>query len=136
MTLPPHDFPAGRDQALSALQALANGTRLDLVRCLIVAGDAGLPAGVLADRLGLSPSRLSFHLATLESAGVVEPRRVSRNIYYSAALDRLGQIIGFLLNDCCAAHPRVRACCGNGLPMAQSPAPAAGSAPVLGIANT
>jgi len=105
---------ASRDQALAALQALANGTRLDLVRSLIVAGEDGLSAGVLAQRLGLSPSRLSFHLAALEQAGVVEARKVSRNIFYSAGFTRLGQTIGFLLHDCCAAHPKVRACCSDG----------------------
>ena len=111
---PAPDLPhptAGRDQALAALQALANGTRLDLVRALIAAGDTGLPAGVLAGRLGLSNSRLSFHLAALEQAGVVEARRVSRNIFYSAGFARLGQTIGYLLHDCCAADPRVSACC-------------------------
>lgn len=121
----PAASPATRDQALVALQALANGTRLDLVRALIVAGEAGLSAGVLAERLGLSPSRLSFHLAALEQAGVVEARKVSRHIYYSAGLARLGQTIGFLLHDCCAAHPMVAACCANGRP--EAPVQSAGT---------
>ncbi len=105
------ESPTARADALAALQALANGTRLDLVRALVMAGDQGLAAGVLAERMGLSPSRLSFHLAALEQAGVVTARKVSRNIYYSAGFARLGQTIGYLLHDCCAADPRVSACC-------------------------
>lgn len=116
MPQPPADSAvppdAARDRALAALTALANGTRLDLIRSLVAAGDEGLPAGVLARRHGLAGSRLSFHLAALEQAGLVTARRVSRNIFYAADTARLGQTIGFLLNDCCAAHPQVSACCG------------------------
>ena len=98
-------------QALDALSALANSTRLELVRLLIAAGHDGLAASEIAETLGVSASRLSFHLSSLEQAGLIASRRVSRNIYYSADPRGLGRVIGYLLNDCCCAHPEVRECC-------------------------
>lgn len=98
-------------QALAALSALANATRLELVRLLIGAGPEGLAASDIAGRLGVSASRLSFHLAGLEQAGLVTARRASRNIFYAADTRGLGGVIGYLLEDCCAGHPEVCACC-------------------------
>ncbi|WP_413872459.1 ArsR/SmtB family transcription factor [Albidovulum sp.] len=99
------------DQALAALSALANATRLELVRTLVGAGPEGLAASDIAGRLGISASRLSFHLAALEQAGLVTARRAARNIFYAASAGGLGGVISYLLNDCCAAHPEVSACC-------------------------
>lgn len=103
-----------RDQALTALQALANAARLDLVRLLVPAGAEGLAAGDIARALGLSASRLSFHLAALEQAGLIRSRRDGRNVFYSVDAGGLGATIAFLLNDCCMDHPEVVACCRHG----------------------
>lgn len=99
-----------RAQVLDALSALASPTRLDLVRALIVAGDAGIPAGRIATLLGVSASRLSFHLTTLLAAGLVSARRDGRSIIYTADHRGIGGVIGYLLHDCCAGHPAVSAC--------------------------
>lgn len=100
-------------KALAALSALASETRLELVRMLVPAGGSGLPAGEIARRLGVSASRLSFHLAALEQAGLIASRRESRNIFYTADFGGIGQTVGYLLNDCCHHHPEVQACCGR-----------------------
>lgn len=100
-----------KTQALAALSALANDRRLDLMRLLMRAGEAGLAAGEIARRLGLSASRLSFHLAQLDQAGLVRSRRVARNVIYAADVAAIGGIIHYLLNDCCRGDARVRACC-------------------------
>ncbi|MCV2872952.1 metalloregulator ArsR/SmtB family transcription factor [Defluviimonas sp. WL0050] len=100
-----------RKQALLALSALANETRLDLVRMLVGTGAEGLPAGEIARLLDISASRLSFHLATLEQAGLITSRRESRNVIYAADATGIGGTISYLLNDCCRADPEVRACC-------------------------
>lgn len=107
-----------RTDALSALQALANDARLDLVRLLMPAGTVGLAAGEIGRSLGLSASRLSFHLSTLEQAGLIRARKEGRNVFYSVDAGGIGQTIAFLLNDCCMEHPDVVACCRHG----QSPA--------------
>lgn len=100
-----------RDKVLAALTAMANDTRLDLIRALIGAGEGGIAAGVLARQIGVAGPRLSFHLSTLEQAGLITAERVSRNIFYRADPAALGRVIGYLLNDCCCAHPKVSACC-------------------------
>ena len=112
-----------QSNALDALSALANATRLELVRTLIGAGHDGLAASEIAARLGVSASRLSFHLASLEQAGLITSRRVSRHIYYAADPAGLGQLISYLLNDCCGAHPEVRACCAPTAGVTRTPGP-------------
>ena len=101
-----------RSKVLSALSALAHESRLDLVRLLVPRGDEGMAAGDIARTLGLSASRLSFHLSALEQAGLIRSRRVSRNVIYSADLAGIGGAISYLLADCCMDHPEVLACCG------------------------
>lgn len=98
-------------KALTALSALANGTRLELVRALIAAGTEGLAAGEIARRLNISASRLSFHLAALEQAGLITSRRASRHVFYAADAGGIGGVISYLLNDCCMGRPDISACC-------------------------
>lgn len=100
-----------RGKALSALSALANDARLDLVRLLVPQGDAGLAAGDIARSLGLSASRLSFHLAALEQAGLIKARKQARHVFYSVDASGMGETIAYLLHDCCLQHPEVVACC-------------------------
>lgn len=114
-----------KDQALAALQALANDARLDLVRLLMPKGAEGMAAGDISRALGLSASRLSFHLAALEQAGLIRSRKQARNVFYSVDAGGMGQTIAFLLNDCCMEHPEVVACCRHGrsvaAPLIQTP---------------
>lgn len=101
-----------RSKVLQCLSALAHEARLDLVRLLMPRGDEGLAAGEIARALGLTASRLSFHLAALEQAGLIRSRKQSRHVFYSADLEGIGGAISYLLADCCMDHPEVLACCG------------------------
>lgn len=103
-----------RSAALTALQALANDARLDLVRLLMPAGKDGLAAGDIGRSLGLAASRLSFHLSALEQAGLIRARKEGRHVFYAVDPNGIGQTIAFLLNDCCMDHPEVVACCRHG----------------------
>ncbi len=103
-----------RGQVLAALSALAHETRLDLVRLLMPLGDAGMPAGQIAQALGLAAPRLSFHLAALQQAGLIRARKVARNVFYSVDASGIGRTISYLLNDCCCDHPTVLAECSFG----------------------
>ena len=105
-----------QSKALAALSALAHGDRLDLIRLLVQTGDGGLPAGEIARALGLSASRLSFHLSALEQAGLLRSQKVARNVIYAVDAAGLGAIIAYLLNDCCMEHPEVVACCRHDRP--------------------
>lgn len=103
-----------RSKALAAtLSALAHETRLDLIRLLVPLGETGLPAGEIAQALGLAAPRLSFHLAALEQAGLIRSRRAARNVIYSVDTTGLGRTISYLLNDCCCEHPEVLAACSH-----------------------
>lgn len=95
-------------QALDAFAAIANATRLRIVRMLVVAGAGGKSAGDIAGSLeGASASRTSFHLAQLERAGLVESRREGRSIIYSAIFPALSDLVAFLMRDCCEGHCEV-----------------------------
>lgn len=103
-----------RGKVLAALSAMAHDTRLDLIRLLVRQGPAGMPAGQIAQALGLPAPRLSFHLSALEQAGLIRSRRVARNVIYTVETGTIGRTIGYLLADCCCDHPEVRAACGHG----------------------
>jgi ArsR family transcriptional regulator len=96
-----------RRQALSSFAALSQETRLVVVRTLVVAGPEGLAAGAVAERMGVSPSNLSFHLKELERSGLISQRRESRSIVYSASYKTLADLVKFLMEDCCAGHPDI-----------------------------
>jgi ArsR family transcriptional regulator, arsenate/arsenite/antimonite-responsive transcriptional repressor len=88
-------------QAITALGALAQETRLQLFRLLVQQGPDGLSAGVLADRLGVPPSSLSFHLAQLVHAGLITQRRLSRQQIYAADYGAMNALMAFLTENCC-----------------------------------
>ena len=98
-------------QALKAFGALAQDTRLRIVRLLVQAGARGMAAGALAEELGLQPSNASFHLGQLEKARLIESHREARSIIYTASYPMLGDLIRFLMEDCCAGDRRVLSVC-------------------------
>ncbi|MGE4374015.1 MAG: ArsR/SmtB family transcription factor [Xanthobacter sp.] len=94
--------------ALTAFSALADETRLRVIRLLVMAGTDGLAAGIIGEAMnGASSSRISFHLKHLEHAGLVRSRREGRSIIYNAELASLSDLIRFLMSDCCQGHPEV-----------------------------
>lgn len=89
-------------EAILALSALAQGHRLALFRLLIQAGPEGMPAGRIAEALGLPNSSLSHHLAQLAESGLVRQRREGRSLIYSADYAAMDRLVGFLMENCCA----------------------------------
>lgn len=90
------------ESAISALGALAQGTRLDVFRLLVRHEPNGLPAGEIARQLDVPQNTMSAHLGVLARAGLVRSERHSRSIIYRADLDGLRALMLFLVNDCCA----------------------------------
>ena len=97
--------------AIKVLGALAQETRLRIVRYLVGRGDAGASAGEIGKVVEATSSRASFHLSALESVGVIKSERQSRKIIYRANIRQLGDLLSYLLDDCCGSHPDIRACC-------------------------
>lgn len=93
--------------AIAALAALAQPTRLDAFRLLVKRGADGVAAGEIARALSVPHNTLSTHLATLVRAGLIEARRESQSLIYTARLDGFRELAGFLLKDCCGGHPEV-----------------------------
>ena len=93
--------------AVEGLSALAHGHRLAVFRLLVRAGAEGMPAGEIAREIGLRPNTLSSHLTILFHAGLVYSRRESRSIIYSANYDGMRDLLGFLVEDCCAGRPEI-----------------------------
>ncbi len=91
--------------AIRALGALAQEHRLAAFRLLVQAGPDGLPAGTLAERIGVPPSSMSFHLAQLANAGLVSQRRQSRSIIYAADYAAMNGLMAYLTENCCAGVP-------------------------------
>ncbi len=86
---------------VGALGALAHDARLTAYRLLVEAGPAGVPAGVIANRLGIPPSSLTFHLQALLHARLVNKRRQSRQIIYAADFSVMNGLVAFLTENCC-----------------------------------
>ncbi len=89
---------------IAALAALAQGTRLDVFRLLVTHEPDGLAAGELARELATPHNTMSAHLAVLSRAGLVRGERHSRSIIYRAELDRLRDVMLFLVKDCCGGN--------------------------------
>jgi len=82
--------------ATRALTALAQETRLGIVRLLVKVGPDGLVAGQIALRLKLAPATSSFHLSQLTQAGLIKPTREGRSIRYAPVLATISELLEFL----------------------------------------
>ena len=91
--------------AVAALAALAQDSRLDVFRLLVEAGPEGIPAGEIARALKLSPSVLTFHFDRLRDAGLVSARRDGRSIIYAAKFETMNALLSFLTENCCKGAP-------------------------------
>lgn len=89
-------------EAVAALAALAHEHRLAVYRMLVEAGPDGLPAGEIAARLKLAPSSLTFHLQSLQRAGLISQQRLSRQLIYAADFTTMNDLVGYLTENCCA----------------------------------
>ncbi len=92
--------------AVTALDALAQETRLSIFRLLVQAGPEGVAAGGISDALEVPPATLSFHLKELVHAGMVTSRQQGRFIYYSADFERMAALMTFLTQNCCQGMPQ------------------------------
>jgi DNA-binding transcriptional ArsR family regulator len=90
-------------QAVDALAALAQSTRLAVFRLLVRQGPSGMAAGEIASELALSPATLSFHLKELAHAGLVRAQPQGRFVFYAADFGAMTALLAYLTENCCAA---------------------------------
>ena len=98
-------------QAIQALSALAQESRLAIFRLLVQAGPAGLSAGSIGEKLDLPPATLSFHLAGLTRAGLAESRQDGRFVIYSTNFESMNGLVAFLTENCCGGASCAPAAC-------------------------
>jgi DNA-binding transcriptional ArsR family regulator len=91
-------------QAIQALSALAQETRLGVYRLLVQAGPEGMAAGQIGEKLGLAPATLSFHLAGLARAGLAQSRQDGRFVIYTVNFDHMNSLVAFLTENCCGGR--------------------------------
>ena len=93
--------------AIAGLAALAHESRLQAFRLLVRAAPDGVPAGEIASRLDVPPPTLSFHLAHLVRAGLIDSQREGRSVRYALRVDGIRELVGFLTEDCCQGRPEL-----------------------------
>jgi ArsR family transcriptional regulator len=101
------DAELTEEQAISALAALAQPTRLAIYKLLIKHEPVGITAGVIAETIGAPHNTLSSHLAILVRAGLLRATREGRTIIYRSNVKGMQSLIQFLVNDCCDGHPEL-----------------------------
>jgi len=87
--------------AIIAFSALAQETRLQAFKMIVEAGSSGLPAGAISEQLSMAHNSLSFHLAQLTEAGLIESRKDGRQIIYTASFERIRELIRYMVENCC-----------------------------------
>ncbi|HEX2943980.1 MAG TPA: metalloregulator ArsR/SmtB family transcription factor [Rhodopila sp.] len=94
-----------KQNALAALTALAQETRLDIFRLLVRVGPGGLPAGHIGEQLRLPSATLAFHLKELKHAGLLSCRRDGRSLIYAAEYPAMNALLLYLTENCCGRAP-------------------------------
>jgi DNA-binding transcriptional ArsR family regulator len=98
-------------ETVQALGALAHEYRLAIYRLLVEKGPEGLSAGDIAERIGVVPSSLTFHVQALQRAGLITQRRVSRQLFYSADFEAMNGLVDYLTRNCCGGVESCAAAC-------------------------
>jgi len=94
-------------EALDALSALSNETRLWVFRLLVQMGSEGMTAGEIADNLSSRQNTMSSHLKFLSQAGLIISQREGRHVRYRADYDTVRRLVLFLMEDCCQSRAEV-----------------------------
>ena len=95
---------------VASLAALAHEHRLRIFRLLVKHGVSGMPAGDIAERVGISPTNTSFHLKELDRAGLLHATRDGRYIRYAVRIEGMRKLLTYLTEDCCQGRPEL---CGD-----------------------
>jgi ArsR family transcriptional regulator, arsenate/arsenite/antimonite-responsive transcriptional repressor len=103
---------------VASLAALAHQHRLRIFRLLVKQGPSGMPAGEIADRIGIGVTNTSFHLKELDRAGLLRATRQGRFILYAIDVDGMRKLLTYLTEECCQGRPEL---CGDAFATASRP---------------
>jgi|SRR5579859_1718852 len=88
--------------------AMGTEPRLRIMQLLLSAHPSGVIVGEIQDELGIPGSTLSHHLEKLKNEGLVQVRRESTFLWYSANTEALQALLGFLYAECCTRNQAVK----------------------------
>ena len=88
-------------QAIECFSALAQNSRLAILKLLMRETPNGLRVSDVSKRLGILPSTLSGHLSVLRRSGLLGSVRKQREIYYSVNLETINDLMLFIVEECC-----------------------------------
>ncbi|AVX03416.1 hypothetical protein MXMO3_00884 [Maritalea myrionectae] len=90
------------ERAAQAFSAMGSEPRLQVLLCLVRAGDAGLLVGDIQSRTGIPASTLNHHLKFMAAAGLIDQEKQGRTIVNRANFDFLSHVGSFIVDQCCA----------------------------------
>ena len=96
-----------KNKAAASFAALGLPSRIQIVRLLVKAGAEGMLAGEIGERLKVRQNTMSANLAVLWRAGLIRKERQGRSIRYFADFDGIGELLSFLMEDCCGGRPEL-----------------------------
>lgn len=94
------------EEAAQGFAAMGSEQRLNVLRCLVRAGEGGLTVGEIQDRTGIPPSTLAHHLRFLADSNVIDQEKAGRSTLNRARYDTLKTLAQFILGECCADEER------------------------------
>ena len=98
-----------KSDVVDRLEALAQETRLDIVRLLVRHGTESLTSGRIATELDIPTATLAFHLNKLVQTGLIRRQVQGRNRLYVADISAVYALAAYLVENCCAEMGRSQA---------------------------
>ena len=87
--------------------AMGTEARLRIMQLLLSAHPEGLVVGEIQEELDIPNSTLSHHLDKLKAKGLVNVRRESTFLRYTANTEALQELLQFLYAECCTRNRAV-----------------------------
>ena len=88
--------------------AMGTEPRLRIMQLLLSAHPEGLVVGELQGELEIPNSTLSHHLDKLKNEGLVNVRRESTFLRYTANTEALQELLQFLYSECCTRNKALK----------------------------
>ena len=88
--------------------AIGTEARLRIMQQLLSAHPEGLVVGEIQEELDIPNSTLSHHLDKLRNEGLVDVRRESTFLRYTANVDALQELLQFLYAECCTKNKALK----------------------------